>query len=238
MVVEVLAAQVVHVGGADHRATHLPSDAGDAGICLVLVGDPVALELEVDVLGAEDPEQLVDVGAGLGRVVLHQAPAEARLQAAREGDHPAGVAGEQLEVDVGLAAAVALEEAGRAQLGQVAEALVAGGEQRQVVALVAHGLRSDVVDEVGLEAENRLDAVLGAGLVELQGTVHHPVVGEAERGLAELGGARGEGVDPAGAVEQRVLGVDVQVGAGGSRHGRRSVGPGPDGNGLSEAKAP
>ena len=39
-------------------------------------------------------------------------------------------------------------------------------------------------------------------------------------GLSELGGARGERADLAGAVEQRVLGVDVEVRAAGSAHGR------------------
>ena len=76
-----------------------------------------------------------------------------------------------------------------------------------------------VVDEVGLEAEDRLDAVLLAGLVELDGAVHHPVVGEPERGLAERGGAGGQALDVRGAVEQRVLGVDVQVRAGVGAHG-------------------
>ena len=68
-----------------------------------------------------------------------------------------------------------------------------------------------IVDEVGLEADDRLDPVLAAGLVELDGAVHHPVVGEPERRHPELGGAGGHRVDLAGAVEQRVLAVDVQV---------------------------
>ena len=71
-----------------------------------------------------------------------------------------------------------------------------------------------VVDEVRLEAEDRLDVVLLAGLVELDRAVHHAVVGEAERGLAERRRARGEAVDVRRAVEQRVLGVDVQMRAG------------------------
>ena len=92
-----------------------------------------------------------------------------------------------------------------------------------MVALVADRLRLEVVDEVGLEAENRLDPVLLAGLVELDGAVHDPVVGEPESGLAELRGALRQGVDLARAVEQRVLAVDVQMCAGGRAHRRIQI---------------
>ena len=45
----------------------------------------------------------------------------------------------------------------------------------------------------------------------LDRAVHHPVVGEAECRHLEFGGARGERVDLACTVEQRVFAVDVQV---------------------------
>ena len=148
---------------------------------LVLLVDPVLLDLEVDLLGAEGLDQVVEVGAGVVVALFDQAAAEARLQAAGEDDHALGVRGEQLHVDVRLAAREALEEAGRGELDQVGEAGVALGQQGQVVALVADLLldRLAVVDEVGLEADDRLDPVLAAGLVEVDGAVHHAVVGEA-----------------------------------------------------------
>ena len=100
---------------------------------------------------------------------------------------------------------------GRAQLDEVAKALVRGGEQREVIALGATVGASVVVDQIGLEAEDRLDPRSPAGLVVIDGAVHHAVVGEAERGHAELRGALGELVDLAGAVEQRILAVDMEV---------------------------
>ena len=183
----------------------------DPLVGLVLGGDAVLLDLEVDVVGPEDLHQLVRVGARLARDAVDDPPAEARLEAARERDHALRVALEQLQVDVRLAAPVALEIARRAQLDEVAKALVAGREQGEVVALVAHLLRAPVVDEVGLEAEDRLDPVLPAGLVVLDRAVHHPVVGEPERRLAERRRALRQRVDPAGAVEHRVLGMDVEM---------------------------
>ena len=112
MVVVVLAAQVVDVARADELAAQLAGDLDDALVGLVLVGDAVLLDLEVDVLGAEDLEQVVDVGARLGRVVGDQALAEAAGQAAGQRDDAVGVGGELGHVERRLAAVQALEEAG------------------------------------------------------------------------------------------------------------------------------
>ena len=163
-------------------------DPDDALVRLVLLGDAVVLKLEVDLLGAEDPEQLVGVGAGVVGAVTDQALAEPRLQAAGERDHALGMAVEQLHVDVRLAARESLQEARGAELHQVAEARVVGRQQGEVVALVANALadRLAVVDQVGLQPDDRLDPLLPAGLVEVDGAVHHPVVGEPERRHAEL----------------------------------------------------
>ena len=227
MVVVVLAVQVVDVGGADQGAAELARDLDDPLVRLVLLGDPVALELEVDLLGAEDVDQVVDVRTGVVGAVLDDPAAEARLQAAGQGDHALGVAREQLHVQVRLAAREALEEPGRAEADQVAEPRVVVGHQGQVVALVArHPLDGlAVVHQVGLDAEDRLDPDVLAGLVVLDRAVHDAVVGQPEGGHVELGRALGErlaadrlpllvllpGAELAGAVEQRVLAVDVQM---------------------------
>ena len=194
--------------------------ADDSLVGLVLLGDPVLLHLEVDLLGAEGLDQVVEVGAGVVGALFDQAPAEARLQAAGEDDHALGVRGQQLHVDVRLAAREALEEAGRGELNQVGETAVVLGQQGDVVALVARLLldRVAVLDEVGLEPNDRLDPVLAAGLVEVDGPVHHAVIGEAKGGLTELCGTRRHRLDLAGAIEQRVLTVGVQVGGGEGAH--------------------
>ncbi len=128
------------------------------------------------------------------------------------------------EVDGRLAALQAFEEARRGELDEVAVAGVVGGQQRQVVALdPALRARRVVVDEVDLAADDRLDAVLAARLVELDRAVHDAVVGEPERRLLELRGALGERLDLARAVEQRVLGVDVEMGAAGVAHRHRML---------------
>ncbi len=223
MVVVVLAAQVVHVAGADEAAAELARDLDDPLVALVLRREAVLLHLEVDVLGPEHVAEVVGVRARLVVTVLEQALAEARGQAACQRDHALREALDQAHVDRRLAALQAVEEARRGELHEVAIAGVVGRQQRQVVALgPARAARGVVVDEVDLTAEDRLDAVLVARLIELDGPVHDAVVGQPERRLLELGGALRQRVDLARTVEQRVLGVDVEMGAAG-RAQRRSM---------------
>ena len=164
MVAVVLAPQVVDVARAHQRPPDLARDPHDALVGLVLRGDAVLLYLEVHVVGAERLDQLVGVGPRLRRPAVEQVLAEARLQAAGERDHALGVGGDLRHVDRRLAALVALEEAGRAQLDQVAVAGRRRRQQRQVEAVQpARGAPLVVVDDVRLAAEDRLDAVLARG---------------------------------------------------------------------------
>ena len=162
------------------------------------------------------------MGARVLDAVFGETLAEARGQAAGERDHALGVARDLLEVDGRLAALQSLQEAGRGELDEVAVAGVVGGQQGEVVALNprAAGIGSIgggggvIVHEIYLATDDRLDAMLGTGLVELHRAVHHAVIGETEGWLLELSGTCGERIDLAGAVEQGVLGVHVQMGAG------------------------
>ena len=126
-----------------------------------------------------------------------------------------GVGGDLLEVDRRLAALEALEESGRGELDEVAIPGRGRRQQRQVEAVELSGRAAGVVlNDVRLAAEDRLDVVLAASRDQLHGAVHHPVVGQGERRLVERRRPRGQRLDLAGPVEQRVLGVDVEMGAG------------------------
>ena len=93
---------------------------------------------------------------------------------------------------------------------------------------VALLLRAAVVADVDLAAENRLDPCLPGLLVELDGAGERAVVGEPDGGHLELGGAGRERRDAARPVEDRVLGVDVQVDERRLRHGKPILDRGPD----------
>ncbi len=133
---------------------------------------------------------------------------------------------EQLPVHPRLVV-VALEEREARQLDQVAVAGLVLGEQREVVVElpatfgVAAGvveattpggaLAAVVVRHVGLGADDRLDALAPALLVELERAVHVAVIGDADGGLP-VGDRLGDQlVEARRAVEHRELGVDVEV---------------------------
>ncbi len=123
----------------------------------------------------------------------------------------------------GLAPLVPLQKAGRGQLDQVAVAGRIGRQQGQMEAVhPARAAARVVVDQVDLTADDRLDVVLETGGVELHGAVHHAVIGQRQGGLPERRRPLRESFDLAGPVEQRVLGVDVEMGAGRGHQSRRS----------------
>jgi hypothetical protein len=86
---------------------------------------------------------------------------------------------------------------------------------------VALLLGAPVVGDVHLAADERLDAVLARLAVELDRAREAPVVGERDRRHLELGRTGRELGDAARPVEDRVLGVDVEVNERLSRHASR-----------------
>ena len=149
-------------------------------------------------------------------------------RAAGGGDQALGVGLQQLAVGARLVE-VALQRAARAQPEEVVHPLGGLRPQRHVgegaaagdvvpaavapadaLALAAVGLGGDV----GLEADDRLHAGPLGRLVELVGAEEVAVVGHRDRRHAHLGRALEQVADARGAVEHRVLGVDVEVDEG------------------------
>ena len=95
------------------------------------IADPVVLDLDVEVLLAED---LLVPGAeplGLGRLAVEDVVGELGRGAARQADQPLGVPLEDLLVDPGLVVE-ALQERERREPHQVAKSRRVAGQQRQV----------------------------------------------------------------------------------------------------------
>src|SRR5207249_11614984 len=138
-------------------------------------------------------------------------------ETARECDEAAAELAQQLLVDARLVVE-ALAEARRDELAEMAIALAAGGEEYEVVVAA----RLVVVDpasllepalgcDVHLAAEDRLHAVLARRLGELHRPEHVAVVGDGAGRHARRLHARYQLLDLVGAVEQRVLRVQMQV---------------------------
>jgi hypothetical protein len=211
----------VHVAGADQRAAHLAREPHDLLVAAILQREPVLLHLEVDVLAPERADQMIDVLAALHQAPVGDPRAQPRGQTAGQRDDAVPVARDLVHVDRRLATLQPLEEARRTELHEIAVAIVAAGQQREMVALEAlpghrHGLV--VIDEVDLAADDRLDPGLAGALVQLDRPVHHTVVGEPECRLTEGRRTLDQPRDLRRPVEQRVLGVNVKVGAVGLGH--------------------
>ncbi len=188
------------------------------------------------VLRAED----VPVGGrGLHRPVELVQPQPGLHHAGRtagRGDDALGMLGDQLLVHPGFAV-IAVERGDAAQPEKIAQPLRVGRQHCHVgvgttpgdvaalavrigVALpavtpedgflVVPGLRRDI----GFYTDDRFDAGLLRGLVELVGTEHVAVVGHPHRGHAQAGRFGEQQADLRRTVQHRVLGVHVQVDEG------------------------
>ncbi len=66
--------------------------------------------------------------------------------------------------------------------------------------------------DVSLDTQDRPDPTLVTGFIEGHRAEHVAVVGDGDGRGAQVGDPIGQAVDPVAAVQQRVLGVQVQVG--------------------------
>src|SRR5581483_1421956 len=231
----VLVQEVVDVTGRDERQAGRLGELGELGVHPLLDVEMSVLDLDVGRVAPEDLHEPVEVGGGVRRPVLLESLADAAREAAGECDKALRVVLEQLPVDARLVV-IALQVAERRELDQVRVALVRLGEDGQVsVALL---LDAPVFGDIDLAADHRLHALLARLAVELDRAGERAVVGQRDRGHLELCGALGEPRDAAGAVEDRVLAVDVEVDEGDSRgHGRVILRPAPAGS-RSRGPAP
>jgi hypothetical protein len=233
----------VRVVGGDRLEVEQPADLQQALAHRPLDRQAVVHQLEEEVVGAED---VLVVGRGLDRRLLLAQPQPGLHLAGRAaggGDDAGAVLGDELAVHPGLAV-VALHAGQRGQLEEVPQPGRVLREHRHVgvgtgardVAALTELVRAALVGlspedgllveaalrrDVGLDADDRLEAVLLGLLVELVAAVHVAVVGHADRGHAEARRLREERGDLRRTVEHRVLGVDVQVDEGIVRHQRK-----------------
>ena len=70
---------------------------------------------------------------------------------------------------------------------------------------VFHGARS----HIGLHADDGLDALLLAGTIKINDSIHYAMVGDSERGLPHCFCARNQIRNACRAVEQAILGMNV-----------------------------
>ena|SRR5271170_1640541 len=101
--------------------------------------------------------------------------------------------------------------------GEADEVAVAGfvfGEDQEVVVFVVveGGAMVVVLADVEFAAEDRLDSLLLHGIEEVDCAKDIAVVGHGGGGLAEFAQVSGEFVYIAGAIKERVIGVEMKMG--------------------------
>ena len=222
----VLAVGVVRVVGGEQRGADPFGDLDQLRVGFVLGGDPVILQFDEQVVLAEDLLQSSGLVECAFLVAVEQRLQHVPTEAPGGGDQSIGVLLEQLPVDPRLVV-VALEERQARELDQIAIAGFVLGQQGEVVVelFAAFGVAARVVDaaasgrpfgavvvgHVGLGADDRLDALLAAFLVELERAVHVAVIGHADRRLAVGDRLGDQFVEARRPIEHRELGVDVEV---------------------------
>ena len=76
---------------------------------------------------------------------------------------------------------------------------------------LVHLIKAGAGGHIDLTADDRLDACLFCGLIELDTAVHDAVVRDGDGALAALLDAVHQLVDAAGTVQQAVFGMDVEM---------------------------
>ena len=223
----VLVPEVMHVTRRDGRYAALRRELLEQRIDALLDVEVRVLQLDVDVVLAEDRGEPVELAFRVVGAALLERLADATREASRERDQPRAVRVEQLPVDPRLVV-VALEVAEARELDQVRVAGVVAREQGQVGVTLLLGV--PVVGDVDLAADDRLDALALGGFDEVDRARERSVVGERHCRHLELRGPLRQRRNPAGPVENRVLRVDVEVDErDGLGHGEAIVLGGPDG---------
>ncbi len=210
----VLALDVVRVRGGAQGDVQVPAERLEVLVGLVLLGQAVGLDLEEEVAGLEDVLVLERRLAGVVHV-----PAEARAgdftaQARGEREEALAVLGQELLVDARVVVeAVHVRPGG--QDAQVGVALGVLGDEDEVVGdLLGAVLAALGAGDVGLHADDGLDAGVLRLLVEVDGGEHVAVIGHGHARHPLLLHRLDEVLHPDGAIQEGVQGVQVEVGKG------------------------
>ena len=220
---------VVTVVGGHQGGLDSPRDLEQLRIGGLLLGDAVVLDLDEEVVAAEDVLQSSGLLEGALLIAVHERLQHLAAEAPTGHDQARCVLLEQFPVDLGLHV-VALEEGAARQLDEVLVALGILGQCREVVVGLAStlgltagiihatpaggALGAMVVGLVELRTDDRLHAVLTGRLVEVEDAIHVAVVGDPDRGLTISRGRRHHVAHTSSTIEHRELGVQMEVGEG------------------------
>ena len=195
------------VVGGDQRQAQRVGQGDHAGFDGLLVRQVVAVQLHHRAVG-KGFGGLAQPALGFGLLAVGQEAGERPGGAAGQQDQAGGVLGDAIERELRLQAGIGVEEAARGQALQVGEA---GCVLRQQDDLLGRQARVVGASEGELAADDRLDALGGAGLAELQGAEQVAGVGDGDGGHLGVARQGGEFLRFDGALAERIGGMGAEV---------------------------
>ena len=173
------------------------------------------LEFEIKVLWTECLLEPINRLARLGQLVLLDPLRDFAGQAAGKRDQPVLVGRKQFFINARLVV-ITLQMRRRGEPNQVAVPRLVLGQQHQVmidIAPAAAGLflQSAARGHIHFATDDRLDAFLLGRLVKINRAIKHSVVGDRQRRQLQLMGPIHQPVQPTSAIEQGILGVQMQM---------------------------
>ena len=206
------------VVGADQGQSRLPVHPQQLPVHHSLVPDAVVLELQIEVLRPEDPAKLQGVVLRVFVLPVPQPPGNLPCKARGQGDQPAAVLPQELQIHPGTVVKALCPSHGD-HVGEVSVSLLVLTQQHQMAAL---GVKLMELIEPGtalgghidLAADDGLDSLRLTGPVKVDNAVHNAVVGDGAGGLAHGLDNFGQIPDTARAVKEAVLRMDMQMDKG------------------------
>ena len=238
------AMDVVEVVRHDERQARLGGEPEELLVEALLLRHAVVLELQEEATLAQDVAVLAGQRPREVPVLDLERPGDLAIEAGRQADEALAVLGQVLPVDARLVVVAVDVGVG----DEAAEVPVADGVRRQedqveglgvgLALLVGHRPPGDV----GLDPDDRLEALEASRLVEGDAAVEGPVIGEREAVEALHPGLLDQLRDPPEPVQEAELGVGVEMdevvrGDGHREANGRSSGRGPAGVCLGPRRA-
>ena len=209
----ILTAQIVGIVGDHQRHSGLTGDPQHALVHRLLLLDAVILQLKVEIAFSKDAFHLAGIVPGIFVFFIQQILLNTACQAGRQSDQTLVMLLQQRNIHTGLAIET-VHKGFRHQQAQIFITLTVLAQQNQVVRIVI-----DAVDTVthqppghiDLTADDRLDACCFGSLVKIDAAVHNTVVCDRNGALSQLLDPLHHSVDAAGAVQEAIFGMHMQV---------------------------
>ena len=182
-------------------------------IDFLLQRNAVVLNFKVEMLPVKNIEKLLAEVIRAVHITVRQRTRNRARQTRRQTNQTFAVRAQQLHVDTRLHIE-ALRETARHHVDEVAVAghvLAQQDEVRVPLAVDVAAVKARMRRQIHLAADDRMDPLRLAGAVKVDHAVHDAMVGQRARGLPQLCHTVHQLFDTAGAVQQAVFAVDMQM---------------------------